>query len=387
MAKSMKFDMTGMPDELVISNSDWIMDDETRAEELALHDAIMENALKKQLDRDVLEAMLELWSPVPNASLVIQPGFRGWVAPDGTLIQMPPELDAYAATLLLIDRVQPEATEAERAHFFETLLGLGFAAVAVGTSIGILMYATAPAATRRGVAEVIATQPLFRIRIDLADEGRRLDTVPEFEKVLDVEVFDFPSDRVKYTNELTRIVRERWMGGLDLASFETELRTTVELGLERSWATGLRDCGINPDEATEAEREILRNEIVEASNAFAGFADWLGAQVENENVGFDSARVRQRINIWANRYRSVYHAAKAMACGDKKFKWVYDPEKEHCADCAKLHGRVYRASVWAKYGIHPQHPDLECGGWLCGCRFEETDEPAWPGFPPKLSGG
>ena len=29
-----------------------------------------------------------------------------------------------------------------------------------------------------------------------------------------------------------------------------------------------------------------------------------------------------------------------------KLMWVYDPSKEHCDDCGRLHGQVHWASEW-----------------------------------------
>lgn len=58
----------------------------------------------------------------------------------------------------------------------------------------------------------------------------------------------------------------------------------------------------------------------------------------------------------------------------------------NCDDCLNLHGRVYRASVWDRYGIAPQSPQLACGGWRCGCRFVVTDDPVTPGRPPNIGG-
>ncbi|RLC88775.1 MAG: hypothetical protein DRJ03_01620 [Chloroflexi bacterium] len=59
----------------------------------------------------------------------------------------------------------------------------------------------------------------------------------------------------------------------------------------------------------------------------------------------------------------------------------------NCIDCLNYSGRVYRASIWAKYDIRPQHPNLACHGYNCKCHFEVTTENAWPGRPPGMTGG
>jgi len=93
-----------------------------------------------------------------------------------------------------------------------------------------------------------------------------------------------------------------------------------------------------------------------------------------------------RVELWVNAYNRIQNQAMLMACADQKLKWVMDAAKENCEDCQKYNGRVYRGSIWAKYGIQPQGHNLACGGWRCGCSFQETDEPVTPGRPPSPTG-
>ena len=58
----------------------------------------------------------------------------------------------------------------------------------------------------------------------------------------------------------------------------------------------------------------------------------------------------------------------------------------NCCDCLRMHGRVYRNSIWAKYGIEPQSPNLACFGGHCRCKKTPTDLPVTKGRPPALRG-
>ena len=49
-------------------------------------------------------------------------------------------------------------------------------------------------------------------------------------------------------------------------------------------------------------------------------------------------------------------------------------------------GRVYRASVWAAYGIATQSPKLSCHGYNCKCELVATQNPCTPGKPPRMTG-
>lgn len=58
----------------------------------------------------------------------------------------------------------------------------------------------------------------------------------------------------------------------------------------------------------------------------------------------------------------------------------------NCADCSRVEGRVYRNSVWAKYGWQPGSSDLACQGFRCRCTLDPTDEPVTSGRPPSMRG-
>lgn len=173
-----------------------------------------------------------------------------------------------------------------------------------------------------------------------------------------------------------------WRGEYSLQDFVDQMITTIETGFTRAWYEGMRDCGIEPDEITTEERIRLIQEINTEYQYVIGFGEDI--QRNSRENGKKLAPHVARIPMWVNRYINVRETAKVYACADQKLKWVWNPQKEHCADCQMLNGRVHRASVWKASGWEPRSRNLACGGYKCGCEFIVTDEPALPGRPPQM---
>lgn len=198
---------------------------------------------------------------------------------------------------------------------------------------------------------------------------------------------DQPLDEVEvksledYRRSLRALARGYYNGDYDRFTFVDDMVSAITRNFTQAWHRGMSSCGLKPEEMTEDEQKVLEQRINSELVYILGFADAVDAAREKEEA---ITTLFPRLELWVSRYNEIQDYAKIMACGDKKFKWVYDPAKEHCSDCARLNGRVYRGSIWAKYGLYPKARKLACGGWLCGCRLEETDDPITRGRPPRL---
>lgn len=193
----------------------------------------------------------------------------------------------------------------------------------------------------------------------------------------------FSESESDYETQIRRAVRGFWSGLITYDQFFSGMLTTIRGGLTEAWTSGIKSCGLLPGDMTSDERTLLERRIIEEGSHIGGFADFI-----TENSKANSGLLRDcfgRAELWTNRYKDLVNHAKVISCGDKKLQWVWTPGKRHCSTCGRLHGRVYRASVWHKNGVRPQSPpnsQLECGGWKCGCSFQETDEKVTPGpFP------
>lgn len=189
--------------------------------------------------------------------------------------------------------------------------------------------------------------------------------------------------RTDYRTQIRRSVRGLWTGLITYEQFFADMLFNIRGGLTEAWTEGISGCGLLPEDMTGEERTLLELRIIEEGSHIGAFADFI---LTNSKANGGLLRdCFDRAEMWISRYQDLVNHAKIVSCGDKKFTWVLTPGKRHCATCLMLEGRVYRASVWEKNGVRPQSPPnvhLECGGWRCGCSFEETDEPCTPGpFP------
>lgn len=187
-----------------------------------------------------------------------------------------------------------------------------------------------------------------------------------------------------YRRGLRAVVRGLWAGHFSLFEFVDNFEVAIRRAYRAEWLVGAAREGIAADDLSEAEL----NRLADMANDELTYVLPFGRDiVENSReAGGKLAPLLGRVDNWVSRLERVASTAELMAAGDKKKKWVYDPTKEHCPDCERLNGRVYRASTWDRYGIAPRSPELACFGTHCGCDFVDTDDPVTPGRPPKLIG-
>lgn len=167
--------------------------------------------------------------------------------------------------------------------------------------------------------------------------------------------------------------------------FQAAMSLTIRRGIQFAWWEGAKACGIQPSELSPEETNAMQVAVFEEVSHISSFAQSI-EEGSREEGGLLRVALR-RAELWVERYQDVVQRAKVMACADRKLKWVYDPSKENCSTCAKLNGKVKRASYWEAAGIQPKNPPnpaLRCGGWRCGCVLEPTDERASPGPLPNV---
>lgn len=185
-----------------------------------------------------------------------------------------------------------------------------------------------------------------------------------------------------YRSALRSLVRGYWSGQLGAFDFYDGMTTTIRRHYTQAWRGGMKLWGISPDEITEEEESRLRLETNVEIGYVAAFANAIASN-SKENGGALTPLL-ERVELWVNNYGRIESLAASIAAGDKKMKWVRGPTEDGCIDCVKLDGRVYRASIWRKYGLEVRSKALSCGGWSCLCEFQSTDDPMTKGHPPKM---
>jgi len=180
-------------------------------------------------------------------------------------------------------------------------------------------------------------------------------------------------------------VRGLWNGSLDYDLFFDAMMTGIRRGLTDAFHSGAADCGILPSELKKEERVALERAINYETQWIDGFAATI--EENSRDNGGALGPLHSRAEIWIGRYEGVKAEAMAMACADKKLRWVLGPTEDSCRSCQALSGKVKRASYWNEQGILPRVHGasyLECNGFRCLCELVPTDEPASKGPLPSL---
>lgn len=179
-------------------------------------------------------------------------------------------------------------------------------------------------------------------------------------------------------------VRGLWAGVLDLFEFVDSMLPTIRRGLTRAADDGLLSVGIQPEDRTEQEQNVLDDRIDSEFEHVLPFGRDI--QAGSKANGGLMRPLMQRAEMWILRYTDVENEARTLAANDPKLVWQWDPVKEHCTTCARLNGQVRRASFW-RTRVLPQSPPNEklvCGGWKCGCGLKPTEKPISRGRLPRL---
>lgn len=179
-------------------------------------------------------------------------------------------------------------------------------------------------------------------------------------------------------------IRRYWTGAGDESAFIVGMGNVIERQYTEAWRIGAADCGIKPDEYSDGEKAALQAQIDGQFTFILDLADLVGANLKKD--GGKLGPIINRADLWAARYEEVVNRARAMACANKKLKWVIGVA-EHCSSCLKLNGQVRRGSFWDERGILPRVAGagyLECRGYQCKCSLQPTDAPLSRGRLPSL---
>ncbi len=184
-----------------------------------------------------------------------------------------------------------------------------------------------------------------------------------------------------YLSQLRSAVRGLWTGALTRDQFVEAMDSTLRRGLSRAFEEGAAVWSIKPDELDEEELGV-RDQIIDAEGGYVRpfAADILAGSKE---AGGKLDPFFYRCTLWAAKYEQTVQRAKILTGENQKLEWSYDPKKEHCSDCAKLHGKVKRAKDWDAAGLFPKSRRLKCRGYHCGCGLDPTTKAITKGRLPQ----
>lgn len=198
-----------------------------------------------------------------------------------------------------------------------------------------------------------------------------------------------------YYLQLEQLSRQAVRREITPAEYRNRMEDVVTAALFQAFILG--GGSLNSREAKlyiDEQRQITFNSIAILGDAI--YSGRYGEQVIGDDIRQTEenglAKLAARLSLWTFALGRVFNRSMLYPTGqatgidpdtgmpvtpeEPRYIWLYDPRKEHCSDCAKLNGTVLTANEWKRTGIEPQSPALQCGGWRCGCRLQQTDQPS-----------
>lgn len=187
-----------------------------------------------------------------------------------------------------------------------------------------------------------------------------------------------------FRRNLRQQTRRYWNEVDSHMDFVIGMSNAIDRGFRQAWRAGAAECGIRPQDYSDAEIAELQRRI----NDQFPFITALATDFSDELRSSDGKLLSLygRLELWVARYEEIRNQAKVMACKNAPLEWVLGIA-EHCKSCRKLEGKVKRASFWQESGILPRRAGadyLECNGYKCQCSLVRTDKPITPGPLPRL---
>lgn len=226
----------------------------------------------------------------------------------------------------------------------------------------------------KNLAQIQKTESLFE-RPSLFKRAKNVARQAFKTKQVEVPQTKFPELNLalsQYGDELEQLALQAQSGEIEKSEFISELQSSVESALLTIYS---EMSGLEPEEFTEQDLENLEEYIAvnfDSVNKLAN--DIYDGKYDDTEDRDGIILLFGRLGLW-----TANAAALAMLAllnnperQQNKLQWVLNPTKENCATCIALDGQVHTVQEWDASGWYPRHPDLECGGWRCGCNFVEV---------------
>lgn len=157
--------------------------------------------------------------------------------------------------------------------------------------------------------------------------------------------------------------------------FGTVARAQLRNYGTQAYKDGLEFNGVVGEDLSSADLSAITDWLAETSEYVTNFAD------DVFDGGVSEAQIRTHVDMWANKsLRDIFNRGVLAADADAMMQWHYDPAKEHCDSCKKLHGQIHRMSAWVSRDLVPGSSELECKGFFCGCELRRTNKRASGSF-------
>jgi hypothetical protein len=194
------------------------------------------------------------------------------------------------------------------------------------------------------------------------------DALKQMAAILNVTSKSVDEIVAEYDNTLTANVRRGFRGQTDERELAAAHRDMIRAFAPQAYYEGLRQGGVEQDEADDDDRATIKDWIGEQLSHVRGFAE---AVMDAKRDKALQDAVYARLDQWLRALQSLGNLGYASAQKNAMGIWEYGAT-EHCATCAQLNGKRHRLKWYLQKGYIPREPGsqtLDCGGWECQCQI------------------
>ena len=190
----------------------------------------------------------------------------------------------------------------------------------------------------------------------------------------------------RYYEELDALAEQARQGEIDKETFRRNARRVALAAILALFLLGGGEEDVEGAAAVLAEQERVAREAVDKLSEDIYNGDFSERDETADTPGQTDetgrGKLDTRLALWTGTAAAIYALGQVHkpptenAAGEleePRYTWRLGNTIQHCTDCATLNGQTHTADEWRRAGISPQSPDLECGGWNCDCRLEQTE--------------
>jgi len=175
----------------------------------------------------------------------------------------------------------------------------------------------------------------------------------------------------KTIQRLVKSLYDGFIGGEFVDTLKNLIRGQMRRAYEEAWTDDGNALPLPP---------YLEQAAAALADEQAGYVDGYYKAIIDARVDKSPIEpLQSRAELWANRYTQAKNDAIMQITAETggKLVWIEGDTEDKCETCLALNGIVAYATEWQISGFKPQNapnPLIECGGWHCQCRLENTNK-------------
>lgn len=175
----------------------------------------------------------------------------------------------------------------------------------------------------------------------------------------------------EYDNLLTAEIRKAFRHDVTAGEMSAAHRQMLKNLAPGCYYEGMRQGGVEQDEADETDAETIKNWI---SDQIGYTSDFAKTAVKAGKDKAAQQAVLARADMWLSAMLALGNLGRASAQANTTGTWKLGKTEQHCDTCYQLNGKRHRLKWYISKDYIPRKPGaaMTCGGWRCDCSIVDN---------------